>query len=678
MRLGPKIITIGALILAALLSWMAASVAAGIVEARSLAAVRSAMIEADHMWATVHADGLQVHIGGEAPTEAARFNALSLSGQVVEASRVVDGTTVTPAAPIEPPAFSVEILRNDDGVQLIGLVPAALDRDAMAEEIMALAEGATVTDFLESADYPVPADWVPSLNFALDALARLPRSKISVAAGDVRVDAISASAAEKHALEQFLLRRKPENVRLAMQISAPRPVITPFTLRFVIDDEGARFDACSANDERGRNRILAAARLAGMGQDGTCTLGLGVPSPEWANAVIMAIEALSEIGQGTLTFSDADVALIAVRGTDPATFDRVVGALESNLPAVFSLKAVLPEPETPAGKGPPPPEFTATRSPEGQVQLRGRLPNATVHATVESFARARFGIEAVYMAARQDAEGLPDDWPIRVLAGLSALSEVDHGAVTVKADRLTLTGVSGNADAAAEIARLMAEKLGEEAEIALDVSYDEALDPLAALPTPRECIRKVEIILEGRKITFEPGSTEVLGESAQVVDEIAEALLACRHTDMTIEIAGHTDSQGREEMNLELSEARAAAVLAALADRRVPIGRISSKGYGETQPIAENDTADGREANRRIEFRLIAQSPEPGEGAGQEAGGEAEVASAGEGDGPAEASPEAAAQAAEEGAATEGAAEATDETTEEPTEADAEGAGEDG
>jgi OOP family OmpA-OmpF porin len=69
-------------------------------------------------------------------------------------------------------------------------------------------------------------------------------------------------------------------------------------------------------------------------------------------------------------------------------------------------------------------------------------------------------------------------------------------------------------------------------------------------------------------------------------------------------------------MNLDLSEARAMAVLEALADRRVPIARISATGYGEAEPIADNDTEAGREANRRIEFRLVAPEPsEAGDGA---------------------------------------------------------------
>jgi OmpA-OmpF porin, OOP family len=210
-----------------------------------------------------------------------------------------------------------------------------------------------------------------------------------------------------------------------------------------------------------------------------------------------------------------------------------------------------------------------------------------------------------------------------VLAGLAALAEVDHGEVRIEAARLSVEGVSGNADARAEIARLLTDKLGEGSDLALSVRYDERLDPLADIPTPEACLRRVELILDGRKITFAPGSTEIEGESAQIMDEIAEVFRDCRKAEMDVEIAGHTDSQGREEMNLDLSEARAQSVLKALADRRVAVSRIRAKGYGESRPIADNDTEEGREANRRIEFRLA--QPEPPEVAQVEGTAEAEA-----------------------------------------------------
>jgi len=75
--------------------------------------------------------------------------------------------------------------------------------------------------------------------------------------------------------------------------------------------------------------------------------------------------------------------------------------------------------------------------------------------------------------------------------------------------------------------------------------------------------------------------------------------------EIPLEIAGHTDSQGREEMNQKLSQSRAQAVLVELQRRRILTSSFVAKGYGESQPIAPNDTEDGRETNRRIEFNLI-------------------------------------------------------------------------
>ncbi|MGR3492364.1 MAG: OmpA family protein, partial [Shimia sp.] len=86
----------------------------------------------------------------------------------------------------------------------------------------------------------------------------------------------------------------------------------------------------------------------------------------------------------------------------------------------------------------------------------------------------------------------------------------------------------------------------------------------------------------------------------------AEVLREC--ADPAIEVAGHTDSQGREEMNLELSQARAEAVVTALREERILAEGLQARGYGEARPIADNDTAEGREANRRIEFTLIAEA----------------------------------------------------------------------
>ncbi|MFT4783152.1 MAG: OOP family OmpA-OmpF porin [Paracoccaceae bacterium] len=610
MRLGPSFITGSALVLAATLCGMSAFVAVNVIEKVSSTAVRQILKSEGFDWADVATDGLQVIVTGTSPSEAMRFRALVLSGGVVDPTRVIDGMDVIDAQPLAAPRFSVELLRNDDGVSMIGLVPQEYDRQRLDSAISNLSDNIQVADLLESAQYDVPDNWSLAMDFALEALAELPRSKISVAAGEVRIMAISSSAGEKARIEADLSRRVPRSVRLALDISAPRPVITPFTLRFRSDPLGgtpARFDACSADNNVGRARILSAARKAGLNGKVVCTLGLGVPSPQWPDAVEQGISAVSDLGGGTVTFSDTEVTLVALPETSQAIFDKVVGALESNLPDGFSLQSVLPEPVTIDGSGATdtgPPEFIATRSPEGQVQLRGRVTDEQVRDAVTTFAKARFGSTSVYVATRIDSS-VPEGWPIRVLAGLQALSELTYGSVIVQPDFIQLRGVTGNPNASDTISGFLSDQLGGGQNFEIEARYNKSFDPVLALPSPQECLDKITGILATTKITFDPGSTEITGSAVRVMDTVADVLKACKDVEMQLEIAGYTDSQGREEMNLSLSQQRANSVLDALVARRVLTGRIAATGFGEAEPIADNDSEAGREANRRIEFRLI-------------------------------------------------------------------------
>ncbi len=591
-----------AFLLAGLLSVATAAWTAIVIERRSAEGIVEALSTAGHHWAGVEADGLRVTLTGTAPTEAARFRALSVAGTVVDSDRLIDAMDVAAAASIEAPDFMIEILRNGDGISLIGLVPEGPAHESIVADLTRLAGKGTVTDMLESADHPVPAGWQDAVAFGIRALGSLPRSKISISAGRVSITAISDSATEKARLESELSRKAPRGLKLALDISAPRPVITPFTLRFLIDADGARFDACSADNERARDRILAAATEAGATGKAACTIGLGVPTPQWADAVTMGLAAMKELGGGSITYSDADISLIAAETVSPAAFDRVVGELESNLPEVFSLHAVLtPKSDSPAGANGAK-EFVATLSPEGRLELRGRLGDALSREAVESFARARFGTGAVHAATRLDPD-MPPGWPLRVLAALEALGEIDSGEVIVQPGIIRLSGRTGSTTASDTVARVLSDKLGETQQYELDIRYDAALDPLTGLPTAEECAADINALLAAHKINFEPGAAQITRDAADTLDKIATRMKDC--SDFAMEIGGHTDSQGREEMNLALSQKRAEAVVAALMARRVLTGNLRAVGYGETVPIADNDTEAGREANRRIEFRLI-------------------------------------------------------------------------
>lgn len=604
MRFSPKLLPYAAYAMAGLLAYGVAHWSAVSIEQRSKSDIRSALVDAGYVWADVHTDGLQVLVTGQAPSESQRFRALSVAGEHVDPGRVRDGIQVVNPDAFKAPDFSLEVLRNGDGISLIGLVPSGTDRAAVVAHLKDIAGDGAVTDLLDTADHPVPASWAPAMAFALSALEGLPRSKVSVAAGHVTVVAITDSAAEKAKVEATLRADAPKGVQLDLDISAPRPVIAPFTLRFIKDQDGARFDACAADDENARDRIIAAAADAGASGGGLiCPIGLGVPSPAWADAATMAIAAIRDLGTGTLTMADADIALAAPDTVSQAIFDKVVGTLESNLPDVFSLHSerVATEDTTQSAERP---EFSAELADTGKVTLSGRVPDVRTRDAVQNFAQSRFGKDNVFLTVRLD-DTLPQGWAVRVLASVEALDELNSGSVQVQDDRLAIKGVSGKPDASGSVARIFSEKLGTAGKFDIAVRYDKKLDALLGLPTPAECVENLNAVLAAKKISFEPGSATIAIEAKGTLDKLASAMKNC--TDYPMEVGGHTDAQGREEMNLQLSQSRAQSVINALMERRVLTGQLTAKGYGEAVPIGDNQTEAGREANRRIEITLLDQ-----------------------------------------------------------------------
>jgi OOP family OmpA-OmpF porin len=237
-----------------------------------------------------------------------------------------------------------------------------------------------------------------------------------------------------------------------------------------------------------------------------------------------------------------------------------------------------------------------------------------------------------------------------VLAGLEALAEVEYGSLLVRADTVEVTGVTGSQETRGRITQILSGKLGQGQTFRVNVRYDEALDPIASLPTPEECAADVNAVIARTKITFTPASAELATDARPVLDELAAILTAC--PPMQLEIAGHTDAQGSEGGNKALSQARAEAVLLALQGRRVDISGMTAVGYGESNPIADNGTEEGREANRRIEFVLkgvpgaeVAAAPgegavaAPADPAAPAEAGVAATAAPATGEGPAEAAP---------------------------------------
>ena len=108
------------------------------------------------------------------------------------------------------------------------------------------------------------------------------------------------------------------------------------------------------------------------------------------------------------------------------------------------------------------------------------------------------------------------------------------------------------------------------------------------------------IVLRG--VNFEFDKDRLTVNAKTILDNVAEELTA--YPEITIELGGHTDAKGSDEYNQALSDRRAASVVSYLKGKDIAAERMTSAGYGETQPVADNETDEGRELNRRVELKI--------------------------------------------------------------------------
>ena len=104
------------------------------------------------------------------------------------------------------------------------------------------------------------------------------------------------------------------------------------------------------------------------------------------------------------------------------------------------------------------------------------------------------------------------------------------------------------------------------------------------------------ILFDVNKATLRPSSMGVINEVAKMMRE---------HTELKFSIEGHTDGDGDEAYNLQLSESRAATVKKVLIDSGIDVARLQIKGMGESVPVSDNNTPEGKANNRRVEFVKI-------------------------------------------------------------------------
>lgn len=238
-----------------------------------------------------------------------------------------------------------------------------------------------------------------------------------------------------------------------------------------------------------------------------------------------------------------------------------------------------------------------------QLQLRGIVPDAAAQAQLLARSQELFGAAAVAVPELKTGGSAATGWLAWVLGVLPVAQQLgSEGALSFAPEAVTVRGVVPDQAARSRVLQQVTAALP--ATVQLNDLLTLAQQPLkpAEMQTQSELN---QILLKG--IEFASGKAGIATSSADTLNEAAAVLRAA--PTVQVEIGGHTDNQGEAGANVGLSQARANAVKKFLVMQGVAPDQLTVKGYGASQPLADNATEAGRQRNRRIEFRLRGSAP---------------------------------------------------------------------
>ena len=220
--------------------------------------------------------------------------------------------------------------------------------------------------------------------------------------------------------------------------------------------------------------------------------------------------------------------------------------------------------------------------------------NQQQYERVSNDAAEIFGLDNVTNELQIVAHSQPswvDAFPI---VSQPLLTEVEDGTIEISGERITLGGVVASSDTRTAVETELKEQFQA-------LSFESRLH----VRPPSEIEARIRDVLQTRRIEFESNGARLTPGGRRALDRVAAILR--EHPLAEIEISGHTDNWGEPSYNLSLSQRRADSVRNHLAGL-IEVNGFSTIGYGAERPVASNRTAEGRQRNRRIEFRVLREN----------------------------------------------------------------------
>lgn len=228
----------------------------------------------------------------------------------------------------------------------------------------------------------------------------------------------------------------------------------------------------------------------------------------------------------------------------------------------------------------------------GPVVVSGVVPDEATRQGILAQVREVYGRDRVVDKLGVAATSAPPNWAEHVKKLVTTdLKSVQRGHLKISGNTVELVGETDSVATKEKIAANMTASLNPTYTIN---------NRLVAGEAPQA---RIDNILVGKIVEFESGSAVLTPLGRQVLDELIPVLQTLDGE--KIQVTGHTDASGARPLNVALSRERALAVKNYLVANRLPAANILTAGVGPDQPLADNETSEGRAKNRRIEFRVM-------------------------------------------------------------------------
>jgi len=427
----------------------------------------------------------------------------------------------------------------------------------------------------------------------------------SVSGRDIEVSGLADSKAERSKILETLgivqgRRVVRDNMKVLEQVS-------PYTFSAVKSDKGVAVSGHVPTE-------VAREGIAVVLDHDAAELKLASGAPGgWTIVAQDGLSALMKLNKGTLTMSDKSLTLSG-EATTPADGEAALAELK-DVPPGYTVKTQFDYLDD--GK---PVEFELDYSASKGAAISGKVPAGLTNHEIAS----ALGIDWVSgdPTVVISGESGPSLGVLKTLA--TWLPEFETLKLSFGGD--DDFGLTGYASPGADIELLkkrLSNDLGNTVTVTVEAASDlppegtsrknaatgetEVMTSGYWLPQMDfvagygQCRDKANAVLSQRDVNFVTGSARLDAQSLRVINAMTAVVMRCVEAGgLKVEVGGHTDSQGDSAFNMDLSQKRADAVAEALKKRGIPADAITATGFGDSKPVADNDTDEGRAANRRV------------------------------------------------------------------------------